>query len=324
VITPLMESEMVAAMTWVEDVRPWEDAGANRWEQVLDAALGTLPGSAVIGIETLKTPPLVMSFLNQLPGNLVFRDVSRAIGEMRMIKSPAEIEVMRQAGQVAIAMVEAGKAALGEDVPEYEVALAVLGGGTRKAAEFLTDRGWEAFISPTVHNLQVLQSGEHTSMVHRRSSVRRLRRGDPIYFCFCGMVNFKQYKLGFDREFFIGEASDERARIYETTIAAQQAALDAVRPGVAAEEVHAAANAVYEAAGFAPGYRTGRAIGCSFLEQPEIKQGDKTPLREGMTFSVDGGITVPGEFGGRVGDSVAVTKDGHEMLTPYPKDLSIV
>ena len=250
--------------------------------------------------------------------------LSREIGEQRAIKSAAEIDIMRQAGKVAVAMVEAGKAALGEGVPEYEVALAVIAGGTRKAAEFLTDRGWEAFISPTVHNLQVLQSGADTSMVHRRSSVRALRRGDPVYFCFCGMVNFKQYKLGFDREFFIGAADEAQARIYETTVAAQQAALDALRPGVAAEEVHAAANAVYESAGFAPGYRTGRAIGCSFLEAPEIKQGDTTPLRAGMTFAIDGGITLPGEFGGRVGDSVVVTESGYEVLTPYPKTLCIV
>ena len=102
------------------------------------------------------------------------------------------------------------------------------------------------------------------------------------------------------------------------------AALEAVRPGVLAEDVHEAANEVYRAAGFAPGYRTGRAIGCSFLEQPEIKTGDKTPLRAGMTFAIDGGITIPKEFGGRVGDSIAVTETGFEYLTPYPIDLCVV
>jgi Xaa-Pro aminopeptidase len=269
-------------------------------------------------------PTLVLDYLQENIGSARFRDITRTIGKMRVIKSPEEIAIMRQAGQVAVAMVEAGKAALGEGVPEYEVALAVLGGGTRKAAEFLTDRGWENFISPTVHNLQVLQSGHDTSKVHRRSNVRRLQRGDPVYMCFCGMVNFKQYKLGFDREFFIGAVSGEQARVYEATVAAQMAALEAVRPGVTAEAVHEAANAVYEAAGFAPGYRTGRAIGCSFLEQPEIKQGDKTVLRAGMTFAIDGGITIEQTFGGRVGDSVVVTEDGFDYLTPYPKELCVV
>ena len=324
VITPLMECEMVGDMTWVEDVRPWEDAGAERWDAVLARALEEHGAGARLGWERLKVPALVLDVLEAGVGRARFADITRLIGDMRVIKSPEEIEIMRQAGQVAVAMVEAGKAALGEGVPEYEVALAVLAGGTRKAAAFLSDAGWEHFVSPTVHNLQILQSGQDTSKVHRRSNVRRLERGDPVYMCFCGMVNFKQYKLGFDREFFVGSASDEQARVYEATVAAQEAALAAIRPGVTAEAVHEAANEAYLSAGFAPGYRTGRAIGCSFLEQPEIKQGDKTPLRAGMTFAVDGGITVPRTFGGRVGDSIVVTDDGYECLTPYPKELCIV
>ncbi len=324
VITPAMESEMVGDMTWVEDVRPWEDDGANRWDAVLGRALDEHGPAAALGWERLKVPALVFDLLEERAGRDRFTDITCLIGDMRVIKSPAEIEIMRQAGQVAVAMVEAGKAALGEGVPEYEVALAVIAGGTRKAAQFLTDQGWEHFISPTVHNLQILQSGPDTSKVHRRSNVRRLAHGDPVYMCFCGMVNFKQYKLGFDREFFIGAAKDEDARVYEATVAAQEAALAAVRPGVTAEAVHQAAAEVYRAAGFAPGYRTGRAIGCSFLEQPEIKAGDKTELRAGMTFAVDGGITVPRSFGGRVGDSIVVTDDGFECLTPYPKELCVV
>ena len=324
VITPLMESEMVGEMTWVEDVRPWEDAGETRWERVLGEALDRAGASARLGWERLKVSPLVQDYLEARSGRGRLTDISSIIGAMRLIKSPAELEIMRQAGQVAIAMVEAGKSALGEGVPEYEVALAILGGGTRKAAQFLTDKGWDHFISPTVHNLQILHSGRDTSKVHRRSNVKTLAKGDPVYMCFCGMVNFKQYKLGFDREFFIGSVTDEQARVYETTVAAQLAALDAVRPGVPAEEVHAAANEVYRSAGFSPGYRTGRAIGCSFLEQPEIKSGDSTPLQAGMTFAIDGGITIPREFGGRVGDSIVVTEDGFEYFTPYPKALCVV
>jgi len=327
VITPRMECEMVGEMTWVEDVRPWQDDGAERWDAVLARALvehGGENGGARLGWERLKVPALVLDVLEAEVGRARFADITRLIGDMRLIKSPEEIAIMRQAGQVAVAMVEAGKAALGEGVPEYEVALAVLAGGTRKAADFLSDKGWEQFVSPTVHNLQILQSGGDTSKVHRRSNVRRLERGDPVYMCFCGMVNFKQYKLGFDREFFIGTASDEQARVYRATVAAQEAALAAIRPGVTAEEVHEAASEVYLAEGVAPSYRTGRAIGCSFLEQPELKQGDRTPLRAGMTFAVDGGITVPRTFGGRVGDSIVVTDDGYESLTPYPKDLCIV
>lgn len=323
VITPLMEMEMGAEMTWIEDVRPWEDGKGGEWRSVLEGIITSL-GLKIVGVETLKVQPLIGQYLRNGLANIEFKDCTRLLGEMRLIKSPEEIEIMRQAGQVAIGMVEGGRAALGEGVPEYEIALAVIAGGTRKAAGFLTDKGFDQFVSPTIHNLQVLQSGHDTSKVHRRSSVRTLKKGDPVYMCFCGMANFKQYKLGFDREFFIGSATESQTRIYEVAVAAQQAALDAIRPGAVAEDVHFAADEVYQSAGFSPGYRTGRAIGCSFLEMPELKSGDKTLLQPGMTFAVDGGITIPNEFGARVGDSILVTESGFEYLTPYPKDLAII
>ena len=78
---------------------------------------------------------------------------------------------------------------------------AVIDAGTRKAAGFLSDKGWERFVSPMIHNLQIMQSGVETSMVHRRANVRRYKKFDPVYFCFCNMAQFKQYKLGFDRMF---------------------------------------------------------------------------------------------------------------------------
>lgn len=256
-------------------------------------------------------------------------DASRLIWALRMVKSAGEIAVMRQAGRVAVAMGAAGRAAIGAGVAEYEVALAVIAAGTREAAELLeADAGSggapDAFTSPTIYNLQIMQSGRHTCMVHRRSTVRIIEKGDPVYLCFCGIANFKQFKLGFDREFFVGAVTDEQARVYETALAAQQAALAVLRPGVAAEEVHLAAEEVYLAAGFGPAYRTGRAIGYSFLEEPQLKQGDKTPIEPGMTFAVDGGITLPGAFGARVGDSVVVTENGFEYLTDFPRELTVL
>ena len=155
VITPLMESEMVSAMTWVERIMTWEDAGDKRWENVLNKALGDEPGR--IGVEASALPPIVRNwFDDQMPGKRL-DDISPLLGDMRMIKSPEEIEVMRQAGMIAGAMMEAAENALAEGAPEYEAALAVINAGTRKAAGFLTDRGWEAFISPMIHNLQIMQ-----------------------------------------------------------------------------------------------------------------------------------------------------------------------
>ncbi len=321
VITPLMESEMVSAMTWVENVLSWEDTGPTRWENMLARALKSKTGR--IGVEAGSLPAIVRNWIDdKLPGTEI-ADISPLLGDMRMIKSPEEIAVMRQAGEIAGAMAKAAEDSIAEGVPEYEVALAIIQAGTRKAAGFLTDAGWEAFISPMIHNLQIMQSGRGTSMVHRRASVKRLRKSEPVYCCFCNMAEFKHYKLGFDRMFFVGDITEEAARVQQTAMDAQQAAIAAIRPGVTAESVAKAADEVYRANGYETGYRTGRSIGMAYLEAPEFKAGDKTVLRPGMTVAVDGGITVGGRLGGRIGDSVVVTRTGCDYLTRYPRDIRI-
>lgn len=277
-----------------------------------------------IGIEKARIPQLIIEYLRKKISNARLVDASNIITELRIIKSKEEIAVMRQAGQVAIAMAKAGVEAIAEGVPEYEVALAVLAGGTRKAAEFIEMENSEHLFFPTIHGLQVMQSGHETSMVHRRPTIRRIRRGDPVYLCFCGIAKFRQFKLGFDRQFFVGTVSDEWARIYNIALQAQETALKMIRPGVIAEDIAITVEEVYREAGFDTPYRIGRGIGYSFLEPPEIKRGDKTSLQPGMTLAVDGAITIPGEFGARVGDSIVVTNRGYELLTPYPKELRVL
>ncbi len=101
-----------------------------------------------------------------------------------MIKSPLEIEVMKQAGEIAGAMMAAAHGSLRVGAHEYESALAVIDAGTRKTAGFLTDLGWGRFVSPMIQGLQIKQSGRDTSMVHRRASVKTYEKADPVYFCF--------------------------------------------------------------------------------------------------------------------------------------------
>jgi Xaa-Pro dipeptidase len=321
VVTPLMESEMVDAMTWVADVRTFEDAGNNTWQAVLRSALHDI-ASGALGIETDRVPAAARDFLGRFDVEL--EDLGPLISRMRMIKAPEEVWVMKEAGAIAAAMMAAARDSLAPGVPEYESALAVIEAGTRKAATLLSAHGWEAFVSPVIHDLQIMQSGPHTSMVHRRAGLRFYRSGDPVYFCFCNLIDFKMYKLGFDRMFFVEHVSDEAARVQQVAIDAQQAAVAAIRPGVRAEEIAAAANAVYAERGFTAGYRTGRAIGMSHLEAPELKAGDTTVLEPGMTFAVDGGVSVDGRLGGRIGDSVVVTAEGCEYLTEFPREIMVV
>lgn len=319
IVTPLMESEMVGEMTWVEDIRVWEDAGQRSWGRALKEEIGEAPED--LWIERSHVPAIVRNFLDDSYPGARLQDISPVLGEQRVIKTAFEIEVMKQAGVIAQAMMAAAHKSLAEGAHEYESAIAVIEAGSRQAARFLTERGWDRFVSPMIHNLQILQSGTDTSMVHRRASVKTYEKFDPVYFCFCNMAQFKQYKLGFDRMFHIGAVTDEAARVQEAAIAAQQAAIAAIRPGVLAEDVAAAANAVYQERGYETGYRTGRSIGVAYLEAPELKEGDRTPLQPGMTFAVDGGISIDGATAGRIGDSIVVTEDGSDYITEYPREI---
>lgn len=320
IITPQMEGEMVSEMTWVSDVQVWEDEGERNWGRVLSEVLGSNLDS--VWVERQRIPARVRNWLDEQ--KVALQDISPLLGDLRMIKSELEIDIMKKAGLIAGEMMTAAHASLKVGAPEYESALAVINAGSRAAANFLTDKGWERFVSPMIHNLQILQSGADTAFVHRRASVRQYREGDPVYFCFCNMAQFKQYKLGFDRMFHVGRVDANAEHAQQAAIDAQRKALDAIRPGVRAEDVAAAANEVYRDRGYAAGYRTGRAIGTAYLEAPELKAGDKTILQPGMTFAVDGGITVDGECGGRIGDSIVVTEQGFEFLTDYRREVMVV
>ena len=324
IITPLMESEMVGEMTWVTAIERWEDFGQRSWHYVLRNTIALhAENPRQLWVEKGSLPAIVRNFLDEQYPSATLEDIAPTLGAMRMIKSPLEIEVMKQAGSIAGAMMSAAHQSLHEGAQEYESALAVIDAGTRAAAGFLTDKGWDRFVSPMIHNLQILQSGRDASMVHRRASIKKYASGDPVYFCFCNMAQFKQYKLGFDRMFHIKAISDKAEHVQQAAIDAQQAALASIRPGVSAEEVAAAANDVYQSRGYETGYRTGRSIGMAYLEAPELKTGDKTILKPGMTFAVDGGISIDGEHAGRIGDSIVVTEDGFDYLTEYPRQIMV-
>ena len=324
-VTPGLEAEMARKMTWVERIAEWTDGSDGEWRKCLADLVGS--GGKTLGLELNKTHPLVSQFIRDKCEGVKIVDISDIVAEMRIIKTGEEIEMMREAGQVSIAMCQGGRDAIAEGVPEYEIALAVIAAGTRKAAELLGQAATEAerLFSPMIFNLQVLQSGgPDLSMVHRRPTLRRVQRGESVYMCFCEMNNFKGVKLGFDRQYWVGEVSEEEAQLYRIALKAQASALNAIRPGAIAEDVHSAAARIYQEAGFGLCYRTGRSVGFSLIEKPEFKVGDRTVLRAGMTFAVDGAVSIPGKAAARVGDSIVVTKDGFDYLTPLSKDLQVL
>ena len=194
-------------------------------------------------------------------------------------------------------MMVAGRDRIEDGIPEFEVALATAQAGTRKAAEILSAHYSDRCMSPNTHFLQIMASGKEIIKPHHRATTKIMKKGEPVFLCFCGMTNFHRFKLGFDRTFWIGEILNPRhAEIYSVAVESQRAALEVLRPGIKAEDVHAAYAEVIKGAGFDYPFRCGRATGYSFLENPQLVTGDKTILAPGMVLAVDGSVTLEGEF----------------------------
>jgi Xaa-Pro aminopeptidase len=146
-----------------------------------------------------------------------------------------------------------------------------------------------------------------------------MQHGEPVFLCFCGMTNFHRFKLGFDRTFWIGEIADKsQEAVYQVAVDSQAAALEALRPGVTAEEIHGAYAEVIQSAGYDYPFRCGRGTGFSFLEKPQLVFGDSTVLQANMVLAVDGSVSTD-TFRAQVGDSFILTENGHEALTSHPK-----
>ena len=317
-ITPTIDLNTAQSVARVDKIAAWNDGMGAEWRAELPAAF---KGAIRIGIEPDHMPALVRRYVDELVGTQNLHSVTPILSKMRMIKSKQELQLARHAGQVANAMMYAGRVAIGDGVPEYEIALATSQAGTRKAAELLTAHYDDAGMSPNTHFLQIMASGETITKTHHRASTRIMQHGEPVFLCFCGMTNFHRFKLGFDRTFWIGEITDpSQAAVYEVALASQQAALDALRPGVTAESVHAAYSEVIQGAGYEYPFRCGRSTGFSFLETPQLVTGDTTILQPGMVLAVDGSVAVD-NFRAQIGDSFIITQDGYEPVTDHPKSI---
>ncbi|RBW57100.1 Xaa-Pro peptidase family protein [Ruegeria sp. A3M17] len=320
-ITPTIDLNAARSAAHVDRISAWNDGMGEEWRSELPKVV---KGAMLVGIEPDHMPPLVRAYLDTLVpvGNLL--STTPILAEMRMIKSTQELQLARHAGQVASAMMDAGRDAIADGVPEFEVAIATSQAGTRKAAELLMAHYDDADMSPNTHFLQIMASGDTITKTHHRASTRIMKRGEPVFLCFCGMTNFHRFKLGFDRTFWIGEIADkQQEHIYEVAVASQAAALAELRPGVTAESVHAAYAEVIQGAGFEYPFRCGRATGYSFLEKPQLVTGDTTMLQPGMVFAVDGSVSVD-TFRAQVGDSFIITEYGWEAITDHPKSLDDV
>jgi len=320
-ITPSIDQQTAIHSARVDRICAWNDGEGDEWRPELPAILAS---AKTVAAEPDQMPAMVHRYICELAGNRPLANAHTMLSDMRTIKSEQELQLARHAGLVANAMMDAGREAIADGVPEYEVALATSQAGTRTAAELLSAHYNDADMSPNTHFLQIMASGDQITKTHHRASTRIMRCGEPVFLCFCGMTNFHRFKLGFDRTFWIGDiANQQQQSIYELAVKSQRAALAALRPGATAESVHAEYAEVIQSAGYDYPFRCGRATGFSFLESPQLVTGDKTILQPGMVMAVDGSVSAA-SFRAQVGDSFIITEQGYEQITDHPKDIADV
>jgi Xaa-Pro aminopeptidase len=131
------------------------------------------------------------------------------------------------------------------------------------------------------------------------------------------------YHSELERTMVIGPPSDEQKRLFDHMHALQTLAVDTIRPGVACAEVDLAVRRYYDEHDLWQHWRhhVGHAIGLRYHEGPFLDRGDPTEIRPGMVFTVEPGLYAPAVGGFRHSDTIAVTEDGVEWLTYYPRDL---
>ena len=247
--------------------------------------------------------------------DLAFRPTERAVEQHRIVKDATEIATLRDAAARLGPVADATFAAVRAGVTERHVA-GVLDGALR-------DAGYERQAFDTI-----VASGPNAALPHYRAGDRVLAGGDLLVLDFGGVLD--GYCSDLTRTVAVGPPSPEARRIHAAVLAAQQAAVAAVRPGVDSTSVDTAARDVLRQHGLgdAFGHGTGHGLGLDVHEEPRItrQRADVPglPLEPGMVFTIEPGAYLPGFGGVRIEDDVLVTEAGCDVLTSVRRDLLVL
>jgi len=220
----------------------------------------------------------------------------------RRVKSAHEIELIRLANRITLQAFESALRSLKEGMTHTE-----LSGGVVSAHQQLGARGGALVLF-----------AEHSAAPHGTVTAQKLREGDIVLVD--GGCSIENYASDITRTTSFGKPTQKQLKVFDIVKRAQAAALKAARPGVACEDVDAAARKVVTDGGFGPDYkyfthRLGHGLGMEGHEWTYLVRGNKTKLEPGMTFSNEPGIYIPGEFGVRCEDIMVITDNGAELLT---------
>ncbi len=310
--------------SWIEDVRLWggvrvPTAPKDPIVAIRQAMADLRLTSARLGLELgygtrLGMPQADYDALRAALPEMKAADASEAIWRVRMVKSPAEVTCIRQACDATSRAFQVAFSAIQEGMSERDLAGIMF-------RELAATHYRPGFV--------MVRSGRlKYRMINVEPFDKPLERGDLVVVD--AGATYKDYWADFMRMASIGEPTADQRAFFECDLAAQQAGVAAIRPGIPVSQVFDACATVIEERGFAshaPIERVGHGVGLDVHEPPSIAHNSNTPIEEGMVLTVEPIFTDLPD--GRIGnfaleDVVLVTRTGHEVLSTFPKDLWIV
>ena len=287
----------------VELVRRDENFMAKIAEKAVDCGVKRLAVDA-LGVESRR------SLARATRGRVKLTFKGGLVAELRKIKDPAEIELMKKAAELTNLGMKTAYEVLSPGMREFEVA-AEIEYAMRKRGS-----GGTAFDT-------AVSSGSRSAFPHGGCTDREIREGDLVVVDF-GAV-YKDYRCDMTRTLVAGKPMEKQKRIYGVVKRAQEAAFDAAKAGVKARDVDGTARRIIEDAGFGEFFvhGLGHGVGLEVHEPPVLNAVSKDTLAVGNVVTVEPGVYLPGFGGVRIEDTVLVGKDGAEKLTKAPYSLAL-
>jgi len=303
--------EMFAPMIELAGVPRSDAFGLTGWtddEDPIAMVVEMIEGSKRVLVSDDMWANNLLAFMAAMP-DTEFVSLSAALGGLRSIKSPAEMEAIRTVGGLAdqiAAQIQRG------EVP-------LVGRTELEIQADVSDR-LRAIGHETIE-FCIVASGPNSASPHHNANDRVVQPDEMVLFDFGG--KHKGYCSDITRCVWTGEIPADVAATYATLKVAQQAAFDAARPGATLGDVDNAARSVIADAGFGDNFihRTGHGIGAEVHEQPYVKAGNEELVNVGHAFSIEPGIYIEGKWGMRLEDIVVIVDDGAIRCSSTNHDL---
>ena len=304
-VVPAIEHEKASRFSDLADVVSWRD-GEDAYGLVRHA----LEGCAEVAVEKDHLSVLAAEALLARTAARELVDAGPEIRRLRRVKTAQEVEMLQRAAALTDAAGERVVSRLHGDETELAVA--------QMLAAAIGELGG------TLSFESLVQSGPNSALPHVRPTSRTLEPGDYLLLDYG--AKFEGYHADTTRMFVVGAPSPKHREVHQVVLEAHDAAIAAVRPGVTAGDVDAAARRVIDAAGYGDRFfhRVGHGIGLEPHEDPSLDPGSKAALEAGMTFTIEPGVYIPGWGGVRIEDDVVVEEGGCRVLTQADRALRVI